>query len=80
VLLPYLHVCPGGSSSGLNVCFGAMCDQSGCDAVRGELAIQGVCELSHGGCECLTLLETLVFKGSFCLGLQLYLTPRLDMV
>ena len=42
-----------------------LCDQSGCDAVRGELAIQGVCELSHGGCECLTLLETLVFKGVF---------------
>ncbi len=75
MLLPHLHVCPGDSSSGLNVCFGALCDQSGCDAVRGEFAIQGVCELSHGGCECLTLLETLVLKGLFAL----YLTPRLDM-
>ena len=65
MLLPHLHMYPGGSSTGLNVCFGALCDQSGCDAVRGELEIQGVRELSYGGCECLTLLQTLVLKAVF---------------
>jgi hypothetical protein len=31
--------CPGGSSSGLNVCFGALCDQSGRDGLRRESSV-----------------------------------------
>ncbi len=38
------------------------------DAIRREPAVQGVCQLSHGGCECLALLQTLVLK-SGCIGI-----------